>query len=299
MVGFLAPWLVRTVIAPGFSPAEQAETVQVMRIVLVSTVIFGIDAVQGSVLHGFKHFLLPALGAALYPLGITAGALFLAPTMGIAGLAIGAVVGSLLHLLIKVPGLIYYGFRWWPVLDLRTLAVRRVGVLMVPRMLDLFVFQLTLVVMTNLASRLGPGGVSSVEWGWDAMQLPETIIGTAFGLVAFPTLAELAARGALEPVAQHPGRDPALGHGADRARRRRADPAGPAAAQLSSIERGAFDAAVHRCGLRHVALLCPGPGGPLHAGAGRARLLRPTRHRDAVDHGHRLGGSQHRCWASC
>ena len=137
--------------------------------------------------------------------------------MGVAGLAIGAVIGSL-HLLIKVPGLFYYGFRWWPVLDLRTPAVRRVWILMVPRILDLLVFQLTLVAMTNLASRLGPGGVSSVEWGWDAMQLPETIIGTAFGLVAFPTLAELAAR-ARKPIAQHAGRDPALGHRPDRSAR--------------------------------------------------------------------------------
>jgi putative peptidoglycan lipid II flippase len=197
LAGILAPWLVRVVIAPGFTPAEQAQTVQVMRIVLVSTVIFGVSAVQGSVLNGFKHFLLPALGAALYPIGITAGALLLAPTMGIAGLAVGAVIGSALHLLVKVPGLFYYGFRWWPVLDLRGLhspPVRRVFVLMIPRVLDLFVFQFSLVLTTNLASRLGAGSVSALEWGWDAMQLPETIIGTAFGLVAFPTLAELAAR---------------------------------------------------------------------------------------------------------
>jgi putative peptidoglycan lipid II flippase len=64
-----------------------------------------------------------------------------------------------------------------------------------PRVIDLFVFQFTLIAMTNLASRLGEGSVSAVEWGWDAMQLPETLIGTAFGLVAFPTLAELAAAG--------------------------------------------------------------------------------------------------------
>lgn len=197
IAGILAPWLVRTVIAPGFGPAEQAQTVQVMRIVLVSTVIFGVSAVQGSVLNGFKHFLLPALGAALYPIGITLGALFLAPTMGIAGLAVGAVIGSALHLLVKVPGLLWYGFRWWPVLDLRgarSPAVLRVFTLMVPRILDLFVFQFSLILTTNLASRLGPGSISALEWGWDAMQLPETIIGTAFGLVAFPTLAELAAR---------------------------------------------------------------------------------------------------------
>jgi putative peptidoglycan lipid II flippase len=197
LTGLAAPLLVSRLIAPGFDATQQAETVSVMRVVLISTVIFAISAVQGSVLHGFKHFLLPALATALYPLGIIAGALWLAPTMGVVGLAVGAVIGALLHLLVKVPGLIYYGFRWWPVLDLRgshSALVYRVLVLMVPRILDLAVFQLTLVVTTNLASRLGPGGVSSLEWGWDAMQLPETIIGTAFGLVAFPTMAELAAR---------------------------------------------------------------------------------------------------------
>ena len=79
--------------------------------------------------------------------------------------------------------------------DLNSRSVRRVLVLMGPRVLDLGVFHVTLVATTNLASRLGAGSVSALEWGWDAMQLPETIIGTAFGLVAFPTLADLAARG--------------------------------------------------------------------------------------------------------
>jgi putative peptidoglycan lipid II flippase len=66
-----------------------------------------------------------------------------------------------------------------------------------PRVLDLGLFHLTILATTNLASRLGAGSVSALEWGWDAMQLPETIIGTAFGLVALPTLADLAARGDL------------------------------------------------------------------------------------------------------
>lgn len=195
VAALLAPWLVRSLIAPGFEPAQQAQTASLMRLVLLSTLIFGVSAVQGSVLHGFKHFLLPALGAVLYPLGVAAGAVWLAPVWGVRGLAMGAVIGATLHLLIKVPGLVRYGFGWWPVLDLRSRAVRRVGALMGPRVLDLAVFQLTLVITTNLASRLSPGSVSALEWGWDAMQLPETIIGTAFGLVAFPTLAELAARG--------------------------------------------------------------------------------------------------------
>jgi putative peptidoglycan lipid II flippase len=195
LAALIAPLLVRTVIAPGFSPEQQAETASVMRLVLVSTVVFGISAVLGSALNGFKHFLLPALAPVVYPLAVAAGALLLAPTMGVRGLAIGAVVGSVLHLLIKVPALIKYGYRWWPVLRLGNGDVKRVALLMGPRVIDLGVFHFTMIAMTNLASRLGPGSVSSLEWGWDAMQLPETIIGTAFGLVAFPTLAELAAKG--------------------------------------------------------------------------------------------------------
>jgi putative peptidoglycan lipid II flippase len=194
LAAFFAPWLVRTLIAPGFNAAQQAEVVSVMRIVLLSTLIFAISAVQSGVLHGFKHFLLPALAPVLYPVGIIAGAVWLAPTMGVRGLAIGAVIGAALHLAVKVPGLVYYGFRWSPVLDVGSAPVRRVAVLMGPRILDLAVFHLTLLATTNLASRLGAGSVSALEWGWDAMQIPETLIGTAFGLVAFPTLSDLAAQ---------------------------------------------------------------------------------------------------------
>ncbi len=195
LAALFAPVLVRTVIAPGFTLAEQAETASVMRIVLLSTILFGMSAVLGSALNGLKHFLLPALAPVVYPLCVAAGAIFLAPTMGVRGLAVGAVVGAFMHLLIKVPALIKYGFHWSPVLRLGDGAVRRVAILMGPRVLDLAVFHLTLLATTNLASRLGAGSVSALEWGWDAMQLPETIIGTAFGLVAFPTLADLAAQG--------------------------------------------------------------------------------------------------------
>ena len=193
----LAPWLVKTVLAPGFTPSQQAETVAVMRLVLISSIFFEVSVVQSSVLHGFQHFLLPALAPVVYPLGVAAGAIWLAPLWGVRGLAVGAIVGAALHLAVKAPGLIYYGFQWRPVLDLKSRAVRRVLILMGPRVLDLAVFNLTLVVTTNLASRLDEGSVSALEWGWDAMQIPETIIGTAFGLVAFPTLAALAARGDL------------------------------------------------------------------------------------------------------
>jgi putative peptidoglycan lipid II flippase len=221
LAAVMAPWLVRVVIAPGFSTELQAETASVMRLVLISTIIFAISSVLGSSLQGFKSFLWPAIGPIVYPLGVIAGAVWLAPTWGIRGLAAGAVAGSVLHLVTKFPGLVRHGFRWWPSLHAEEPVshdppgapaepvrpsegvkptrgpLRRLVVLMVPRVLDLGVFHVTLLVTTNLASRLGAGSVSALEWGWDAMQLPETIVGTAFGLVALPTMAEFGTRGDL------------------------------------------------------------------------------------------------------
>jgi len=50
-----------------------------------------------------------------------------------------------------------------------------------------------LLVAISLASRLGPGAPSAYSWAWALMQLPETLIGTAMGVVIFPTLATLSA----------------------------------------------------------------------------------------------------------
>ncbi len=132
---------------------------------------------------------------------------------------------QLLHLLVKVPGLFYYGFRWWPVLDLRgarSLPVRRVFVLMGPRILDLFVFQFSLVITTNLASRLGAGSVSALEWGWDAMQLPGDHHRHGFWAGRLPDPGRAGRARRARPAAQHAGRDAAFGRRSDRARGRRA-----------------------------------------------------------------------------
>ena len=160
VVAIAAPWLVRTVIAPGFDPAQAAETAAVMRIVLVSTLIFCVSALQGSILHGFKHFLLPALAPVVYPLGVIVGAVWLAPLgRARAGCRRGdrrqpapgdqdprpdPLRVSLVADLARGHG-----------------AVRKVAVLLGPRVLDLGVFHLTLLATTNLASRLGSGSVSA------------------------------------------------------------------------------------------------------------------------------------------
>lgn len=120
--------------------------------------------------------------------------LFLAPRWGVHGLAVGVVAGAVLHLGVKIPGLVRYGMQYSPILGLRHPGVRQVTWLMGPRVLALGVVKLTFLVNTNLASRLGEGSVAALSYAWHVMQLPETLFATAVAIVIFPTLAEFAAR---------------------------------------------------------------------------------------------------------
>lgn len=186
-----APWLVENVVAPGFDAPAVEETAALMRTLLLSTLIFSVSGIAMGILQSFNSFLLPALAPIMFDIGILFGVAFLIRPLGSQGIAVGAVLGAALHLAIQVPGLIKYRARWSPTLGWRDPQLRRVVRLMLPRMLDLGLFSFTTILGNNLASRLGTGAVSALDWGWRLMQIPETLIGTAMGTVIFPTLAAL------------------------------------------------------------------------------------------------------------
>ena len=190
----IAPWLVRLVVAPGFESEQQALTANLMRLILISTAIFSVSGIVMSTLQAHQHFWLPALAPVMYNLGIIGGALFLVRPWGVYGLAVGVVIGAVMHLLVQAPGLVRFGARWSPRIALADPGLRRVLALLGPRILGLGVVQLTAVITTRLASTLAPGSVTGLALAWRLMQIPETIIATAIGTAVFPTLAALAAQ---------------------------------------------------------------------------------------------------------
>jgi putative peptidoglycan lipid II flippase len=198
VVFFIAPTLVANVVAPGFDAEATRQTVDLMRILLVSTLIFSVSGISMGILQSHNHFLLPALAPIMFDLGILFGVLVLLQPLGTTGIALGAVLGAAMHLGVQVPGLIYYGARWRPRLQLNDPVLWRVIRLMLPRVAGLGVFSLNFIVMNNIASRLGTGSVSALDWGWRLMQIPQTLIGTAMGTVIFPTLAALSEIGELD-----------------------------------------------------------------------------------------------------
>lgn len=197
LLALTAPTLVRARwgIAPSFDPDLQALTAGIMRVLLFSTIIFAVSSILSGTLQAHQHFLLPALAPSMYSLGIIGGALLLSPRMGIYGLAWGAVAGSLLHLVIQLPGAFRFHIHWSPVLGWRNPDLQRVAVLMAPRVLDLLMARASIDwINANLGSGLGEGRVSALRYAFQLMNTPWTLIGTAIGIAVFPTMAALAAR---------------------------------------------------------------------------------------------------------
>jgi putative peptidoglycan lipid II flippase len=187
--------LVQWVIAPGFSAEQQALTARLMRWMLVGTVVFGASGLVMAALNALQHFLLPAAAPILYNLGIIAGALVLAPVIGIYGLAAGAVAGSFAHFLVQLPALWRQRAVYRPILSVRDPGVREVMRLMGPRVLGLLFVQLHFLVNTILASGLATGSLSALNYAWLLMLLPLGVFAQAIATAVFPTFAAQVAAG--------------------------------------------------------------------------------------------------------
>jgi putative peptidoglycan lipid II flippase len=182
-------------IAPGFGAEQRQLLAELMRLNLIGTVIFSISGLVMASLQANQHFLLPALAPTMYNIGQIFGAVFLVPRFGIHGLVYGVILGAALHLLVQIPALFRYQFKWTLALDLRNTGLIEALKLLVPRILTMFGIQLIVIARDNLASRLDQvGAVTSLTYGWMIMQVPETLLATAIATAMLPTLSEFAAR---------------------------------------------------------------------------------------------------------
>jgi putative peptidoglycan lipid II flippase len=183
------------VVAPSFGPDQRDLYTRLFRVMCVTPLVFTASIALGEVLVAKRRFLFYGLAPVLYNGGIVAGTVLLSGELGIFGPAVGAVLGALLHLGIRLAGIIRTDFSIRPAFALRTAAIREFGLLMVPRMASAPIEPLTFQFFTNVASAFVAGSVSSVSFARNFQSVPVSLIGVAFSLAAFPAMSAAAATG--------------------------------------------------------------------------------------------------------
>jgi putative peptidoglycan lipid II flippase len=190
----VAPWTADLVV-PGFDAAQREEYTRLLRLMLLSPILFAISSALGELLVARQRFLAYGAAPLLYNLGIVLGALLLAPSMGIEGVAVGTIVGAFLHLAIRVVGVVRAGFRYRFAFDIQTLQFREFLRLSIPRIVAEPVETATFILFNGFASAMAAGSITAVSFARNFQSVPVSLIGIAFSIAAFPVLSRVAASG--------------------------------------------------------------------------------------------------------
>jgi len=185
----LAPLLVNFIV-PGFDVLQKAKTVSVTRIMLLSPILFALSSIFSGILHYFNRFLVYGLAPIFYNIGIILGILFLVPVFGIYGLAIGVVLGAIVHLLIQIPSARNAGYVYQKILNFKNYRLKKVFELMGPSAFGILFIQLNLIVTTFLCSNLASGTITIFSFARNLQSIPIGLIAVPLATAIFPLLSK-------------------------------------------------------------------------------------------------------------
>jgi putative peptidoglycan lipid II flippase len=185
----LAPQVAWLLVA-GLSPPYQAMAANLLRLVLPAVIFLSLSSILSGGLYALKRFTLPAFTAAIFNAGVVVVALALGPRWGVHSMAVGLLVGAVLQIALQLPGLRDARLRF--VLNLRHPALRRIVRLYLPILIGLGVDTLAVLLSYNLASRIGEGSISWMEYAATIVQFPLGLIVTAISIAILPTLSQQA-----------------------------------------------------------------------------------------------------------
>jgi putative peptidoglycan lipid II flippase len=187
---FLPHWV--EFLVPGFSPEQQEIYIKVTRLMLISPFLFTISNTFGNVLISIKEFLWYGLAPVMYNVGIIVGVFVFAPKFDVLGLVMGTVLGAALHLLIRTPAVVRYGWRPEAKLEISG-DIKETIWLMIPKMFQIGMWQVLLWWFIRLASNLEEGSVTIYAFARNFQSVPVSLVGIAIALAAFSELSHLAA----------------------------------------------------------------------------------------------------------
>ena len=188
----LSPWIAG-LLAPGFDDATRAQVAQIVRIT-APVVLFVYAAAFFSTLDFIEgRSLLPAAGTLVSALGGPLALLWFADRHGVVTLAWGTLAGAGARCLVQ--------FRvsqlrrvLGPHVTLRDPIMRRIGGMMVSRVLTTWFLELNMMVDRVFASLLGPGYISALSYASRAVVTVVRLFLLPMGRMLLPPLSRLAAR---------------------------------------------------------------------------------------------------------
>lgn len=198
IVGIIGTPVIVYFIATGLASNKEAFDASVLMTQLMFPYIgfMAFVALSGGILNTWREFKIPAFTPVLLNLAFIVASLLLAPLMKqpIYAMAIAVVAGGILQVALQIPALTKIGMLprigLNPAVGLRDPGVRRVLQKMGPAVFAVSAAQISLMINTNIASRLAHGSVSWLSYADRLMEFPTALLGVALGTILLPNLSK-------------------------------------------------------------------------------------------------------------
>ena len=193
------------VIATGFAdtPTTFDLAVLLTRFMFPYIIFMSLVAMAAAVLNTWKHFAIPAFTPVLLNVSFILFIVLLSERLEepVWALAIAVIVGGVLQLgtqLIQMRRMGLLAHFANPAKAIGDKAVTRMLKLMVPALVGVAVAPLSILINTNIASRLVEGSVTWLSYADRLMEFPSALLGVALGTVLLPSLSRAYAKGETE-----------------------------------------------------------------------------------------------------
>lgn len=175
----------------GLPPSTKSLTADLLRILILSPLIFTVSAICGGVQTALGKFSAYALAPILYNLSIIIGIVYF---QDIYAVAWATVCGAALHAFIQFIAVYKFGFRFSFEISRQWINIRHFFWLALPRIFAITTTHINLVVDASIATLVPFGSLAILRYAQDINSFPMGIIGLSVATASFGTLSSLIAQ---------------------------------------------------------------------------------------------------------
>lgn len=185
--------LVRLMV-PGYAevPGKIEETASLLRILFPSIVFTAAAYVAVGILQSFGEFTIPSLISVVSNGVMIVYLIVFGDRFGLFGVAVSMLIAWALQLVVQIPYLIKFGYRYRFCLNLKDSGIKEAALIALPVLISSWVQPLCNVINMSFGSSLGDGAVSALNWANKIYIIMVGVFAYAITNFIFPKLSRLA-----------------------------------------------------------------------------------------------------------
>jgi putative peptidoglycan lipid II flippase len=191
-IGWLLSRYLVWLLAPGFSQETKLLAADLTGLMMLSIVFLGIAKLLSAVFHSYQRFGWPGMISTADNLVMIPSIILLTPLVGIYGLVISTVLGTLAQAIVQTPILWKHRSYYKPKVDFTDPTLRRMGWMGFPLLIGTGSTKLASVIDRIFASLLRPGSLSALSYGHRLTYVILELFVNSFTTVLFPLFSKMA-----------------------------------------------------------------------------------------------------------